>query len=367
MQEATGARLIAQLRAELAAPPVHETFRVPADRYTSAAHHARELALFAGPFVAAASRELVPGACLPVDVPEGEDRTGTVRRRSALLVRDVGGTVRAFKNACRHRATRLVDAPCAAKAITCPYHAWTYDLAGKLAHVPHPEAFPGLGNRDLVELPCAERHGLVWLGTADAAGFLGELDADLAALDLGDHVVWKASRVQRACNWKLVVEAFLDGYHIRVLHRDSVYRFFLDAASVAEPVGPHIRAVTARRTLRDRSDGTARELTTPSFLLFPATTVIAHPDFVSLVSVRPLAPDRTDYQHVMLVPSARAGEREHWDRSWALIEEGVFQGEDMWVCERVQRGLAELDELLFGSLEHAVAWFHAQIDLRCPP
>ena len=355
MQETTGARLIEQLRRELATPAAHPPFRVDAERYRSDAWLARERALFAGPQIAIASRALEPGRCTPVDVPG----------RSALLVRDATGRARAFKNACRHRATRLVDAPCAAKALVCPYHGWTYDLAGKLVHAPHPEAFAAeLAGRDLVELPVAERHGLVWLGTTDPAAFLGALDDDVAALGLAEHVAWRSTRVTRKCNWKLVVEAFLDGYHIRILHRDSVYRFFLDAASVAERVGPHVRAITGRRTLHDGAGGDLRALATPSFLLFPATTVIVHPDFVSLITVYPLSPGETEYHHTMLVPVARAGERDHWDKSWALIEEGVFQREDLWVCEQVQRGLAELDELLFGSLEHAVAWFHAQIDLQ---
>ncbi len=107
-------------------------------------------------------------------------------------------------------------------------------------------------------------------------------------------------------------------------------------------------------------------MTTPSFLVFPATTVIAHPDFVSVITVARVATDVTEYHHIMLVPAARAtpAERDHWDRSWALIEETVFQREDLWVCERVQQGLASVDHLLFGALEHAVAWFHAELEAR---
>lgn len=61
-----------------------------------------------------------------------------------------------------------------------------------------------------------------------------------------------------------------------------------------------------------------------------------------------------------------ATEVEHWDRSWALIEETVFQREDLWVCEQVQKGLADgrTDEVVFGALESAVEWFHASIAAR---
>ncbi len=359
MERVTHLRLTEQLRAELAGQvPAYPPFAIPADRYRSEAWLARERSLFAAPRIVAASASVAePGACVPVDIP------GT----SAILVRGQDGVLRAFANACRHRATRLVAAACQAKALVCPYHGWTYELTGALRHVPHPEAFTGVARRDLVELPVAERHGLVWLRGEPQ---LGALDGDLAALGLADHVAYQQVRITRRCNWKLVIEAFLDGYHIRVLHRDSIYRFFLDAASVAEPVGPHIRALTGRRALREAPADLAavdlRLLTTPSYLVFPATVVIVHPDFVSVITMHPLTADTADYDHLMLIPASRAHETEHWAKSWALIEEGVFQREDLWVCEQIQRGLAAgaTDELLFGTLEFPVRWFHDAIDAR---
>ena len=75
-------------------------------------------------------------------------------------------------------------------------------------------------------------------------------------------------------------------------------------------------------------------------------------------------PDLTDWDHMMLIPAARACEVDHWTRSWALIEEGVFQREDLWVCEQAQRGIdaGTTDEMLFGELEAAVRWFHGALD-----
>lgn len=294
---------------------------------------------------------------------------------SLILTRGGDGVARGLANACRHRATRLVDAPCAAKALVCPYHGWTYDLAGALIHVPHAGAFAPADRRDLPALPVAERHGLIWLGAdaAGVAGYLDGLDADLAALELDRHAVWRARRETRRCNWKLIVEAFLDAYHIRTLHRDSIYRFFLDAASAVETAGPHVRAISARRALRDApaalpADADLRALGTPSYLVFPATVIIVHPDFVSVIVLHPLSAERTDYEHVMLVPADRRGDTAHWDRSWALIEDTVFQREDLWVCEQIQRGLAAgtTDELVFGGLESAVRGFHAAIGRALP-
>ena len=158
MERTTFLRLAERLRGPQPNDAASLAFTVPADRYRDAAWCDRErAALFGGPRIVAASSELSPGSCRPYD------REGI----AALLVRDAGGSLRAFANACRHRATRLVDTACAAKALTCPYHGWTYDLAGQLIHVPHQETFAGLdcAARGLRELEVAERHGLVWLGT----------------------------------------------------------------------------------------------------------------------------------------------------------------------------------------------------------
>jgi glycine betaine catabolism A len=369
------AHLIDQLRAASAgapaqAPAARPAFRVPAERYRSTADCERERARLFGalrggtwvgpPRVIAGSASIAVGACVPIDVPGA----------SLIVTRGADGVVRGFANACRHRATRLIDAPCSPKALVCPYHGWTYDLRGSLIHAPHAEAFADADRRDLSALPVTERHGVVWLGT-DIAGYLDGLDGDFAALALDRSVVWRSSRTAPRCNWKLIMEAFFEAYHVRILHRDSVYRFFLDALSISECVGPHVRAVTARRRLRDvpgEFDGTSdlRALATPTHQLFPATVVIGHPDFTSVISLYPLAADQTDYQHIMFVPAERAGEAEHWDKSWTLIEDGVFQREDLWTCEQIQRGLSAgaTEELLFGELESSIRWFHAAIDER---
>jgi glycine betaine catabolism A len=145
------------------------------------------------------------------------------------------------------------------------------------------------------------------------------------------------------------------------LHRDSIYRFFIDAASRVERVGPHMRAMSARRPLNESGpvdEGSMlHDLGTPSFVIFPATIIICHPDSISLISLTPLAADRTAVDHTLLVSY---DDVEHAAKTWAMIEDGVIQREDLWACEQIQRSLD--DELLFGGLEHAVRWFHESLD-----
>lgn len=305
---------------------------------------------------------------------------------SLILTRGADGKARAFKNACRHRGVRILREDCpakAAKAFVCPYHGWTYSRDGALMHVPHACAFEPaqLAGRNLAPVHLEERHGILWAtleppasvasvaavaavaAARSVAGHLGELDDEVAALGLEEHVVVnRVTRVESG-NWKMLVEGFLDGYHIRTLHRDTVYRFFHDAKSAADRVGPHVRSASARRA---KAGVTAvRELATFNFNVFPATTLIAHPDWTSLVTVQPRTPSTFLWTHLQLVPRAALAPaadaaRAHFDRSFALIDGEVFANEDLRMCAEAQRGLetGANSELLFGRLESPAVWFH---------
>ena len=117
MERANHLRLTEQLRREVAGErPAHGAFAIDAERYRSAAWFERERALFAAPRIVATSAAVAErGACVPVDIPGASASTSAVpgaSGTSAILARAPDGVLRAFANACRHRATRLIDAPC---------------------------------------------------------------------------------------------------------------------------------------------------------------------------------------------------------------------------------------------------------------
>ena len=364
------ARLLRQI-ASKQFPPAEEV-RLSTARYTERSWYERELRqLFRKrPLVVAHSSEVpAVGSCLTVD----EAGIG------AILVRAKDGRVRAFLNACRHRGTRLVDKrKCHLTGVVCPYHKWSYDLTGQLTGLPHRKSFSSLeaARRRLVELPVAERHGLIWLladphATLALDAYLGNIDEELSALGLGEHVLYQQFESEHAANWKLVVDAFLEAYHIRGLHKDTLARFFCDSQTAVDQVGPHLRAVTGRRRIVEGLDLPAelwpvREMVTPSYVIFPNTVLIAHPDFISVVTLFPLAPGKLKWVHRMLIPTAPADDaaKRHWERSAQLIEKTVFQDEDIRVAELIQRGLqtGADEELVFGQLEFAVPWFHRTLE-----
>jgi phenylpropionate dioxygenase-like ring-hydroxylating dioxygenase large terminal subunit len=289
---------------------------------------------------------------------------------SLILTRGDDGAVRGFRNACRHRGVRLMREDGPKKAFVCPYHGWTYGSDGALVHVPHPSAFPGcdVATHGLVPARVEERHGLVWASldepSPDVATHLGELDDELGSLGLGEHVVGARVVSEQRGNWKMLMEGFLEAYHIRNLHRASVYPFFFDARAAAERVGHHVRAATARRAARDAT--ALRDLATPSYTIFPCTTLILHPDWTSVVTVQPRATDRFVWSHIQLIPSSSLAveaadeARAHFARSFALIEENVFQKEDLLMCSEAQEGLATAANtaLTFGLLESPALWLH---------
>ena len=311
-----------------------------------------------------------------------------------LLVRDRQGEINVFLNVCRHRGTRLVpglDAVCQQGTIACPYHAWTYDLNGALRAVPKPEGFPTLdkSTRSLRRLPATVRHGLIWaimdpLGdppgdpardrrcsAIEVADFLGGIDEDLAALDLGSHRFFRQHARKRATNWKLVMDAFHEIYHIKRLHAQTIAPFFLDTQSAGEGVGRHTRILVGRDRLADarhlpQQDWDLRRHATLTHAIFPNSLIIYHPDSTSHLGMFPTAAGEILFVHTMFIPHAPRSDKElaHYERNFAMIDEGVFGAEDLLISEQIQLGVQSgaNDSFLLGRFEHHLRRFHGHIE-----
>jgi phenylpropionate dioxygenase-like ring-hydroxylating dioxygenase large terminal subunit len=148
---------------------------------------------------------------------------------SVLISRDGDGRIGAFLNYCRHRGGKPAEGCGNARRFTCPYHAWTYDSAGQLVGLPGAEGFEGLdrATHGLVALPCAERHGLIWVvltagAPIDVAAHLGSLDDELAAWNLGRCEYLTEREFTAEVNWKAAIEAFAENYHFPYVHGNSI-------------------------------------------------------------------------------------------------------------------------------------------------
>ena len=97
-----------------------------------------------------------------------------------LVARGRDGKLRAFLNVCRHRGAKVAQGRGRARVFACPYHAWTYDLSGKVIGIPDERCFPEVRAErpSLAELPLCEKHGLVWVIPTPAADGSSDFDID---------------------------------------------------------------------------------------------------------------------------------------------------------------------------------------------
>ena len=120
------------------------------------------------------------------------------------------------------------------------------------------------------------------------------------------------------CNWKLIQDAFLDGYHVTRLHKNTVGPFFPDSLAESDRVGNHIRNAVARNEIAEAvglpaSDLDLRYHTSFSYTVFPNSVLVFHPDYTSIINLFPQSPDQIIFAH---------------------------------------------SDLLFGGLEQSAIWFH---------
>ena len=167
---------------------------------------------------------------------DGElDRIGAIKPidiagQPIIILRDNQGDVRAFHNVCRHRGSLLITKPCRKASITCPYHAWSYNLDGRLALRPHflkaDDATP-VSDHEASQLGLRPVRIERWNGcyfvclaenTQSLNEWLAPLDARTYSYDLSDaRWIGKLQFVVN-CNWKIAVENYMDGYHVFNAH-----------------------------------------------------------------------------------------------------------------------------------------------------
>ncbi len=296
-----------------------------------------------------------------------------------LLTRDDQGKANCFINVCRHRGTRLVDEHSGCKKrFSCPYHAWTWNNAGKLVGVPHEsQGFPNLDRESygLKRLGLVERFGWIWVNPAgeqapNIDAHLNELVDDFDWLQGDDLTLLHAENMQYSANWKLLAEGGLEAYHFRVAHRNTIGPYFLDNLSTYQVFGNHIRSILAKKSIThlkstSQTQWRVRDHAQVLYTLLPTSALLVQSDHISWIHFDPQAPDLTNIRISTLVPSNRIGSEEdrlHWQKNHDITVATLKEDFDIGVS--IQSGLnsGANDRLTFGRFEGALEKYNQIVE-----
>jgi nitrite reductase/ring-hydroxylating ferredoxin subunit len=206
---------------------------IPTDRYTSAEYAEREgeqIWMKVWRVVGRASE--LPNA--------GDWKEYQIRDQSFVIVRGKDDVIRGFVNACRHRGNRLCEGTGNAKrGLLCQYHLWSYDFEGRLRGVLREQenVLTPLDKQGLSLLPVSVEcfAGFIFLNpdpnAAPLAEYLGDEVAELLApYHLEDMITVLDVKESLHCNWKVVMDAFEEGYHISGIHPQLLRVIMIDPA-----------------------------------------------------------------------------------------------------------------------------------------
>jgi phenylpropionate dioxygenase-like ring-hydroxylating dioxygenase large terminal subunit len=301
---------------------------IPTGRYTDPAFHELEKErVFARTwlFVGHESEWPEPGAY----------RLTTRSGAPIVVVRGDDGVLRAFYNACRHRGAPVTRDECGtARRLTCQYHSWSYGTDGTLKAVPDSRSFAELdtGSLGLVPVRCETWDGWVFvnedLDAVPLLEFLGPVADQMAEIN-GPAMRAVGTQVHpRACNWKLMVDAFLEVYHVRTVHPDNAAFLYNDqSVTVAMLPNGHSRLNVEKHDafrdfpmVSDEYDNPAVPLlwrqTSTSFGVFPNLVVPMDTGAFTFLCMWPTSGTTTELELRWYAP-AWEGEgvpQEHLDR-----------------------------------------------------
>ncbi|MEM6328596.1 MAG: aromatic ring-hydroxylating dioxygenase subunit alpha [Bacteroidota bacterium] len=270
----------------------------------------------------------------------GDYLTATVAENPVVVIRDREGGLRAFYNVCRHRGGPLAtdDHGCA-RMLQCQYHGWTYRLDGSLRGVPrfgHSELFD---KRDfgLVPVEVNVAMGLVFVRLEPGGPSLGEaldgIEARIAPMNLASLRFHTRVEYRVACDWKVYVDNYLEGYHLPLVHPELCD--VLDAAAYRTETFPHYNLQHSPLREGEANVYGGAEDAAFYYWLFPTTMLNILPGRLQTNTVLPDGPGRCrvlfDYHYDDPEAGRVADDLAFSDR---------VQAEDIAICEHVQRGLA---------------------------
>ena len=291
-----------------------------------------------------------------------------------VVVRGLDGSIRAFRNACRHRGMQLADGSGCTKIFRCNYHGWAYRLDGRLEYVPHEHGFPDLDKNSNGLVPVHEveiRSGLVFITQDEPVG-LGALDS-LPDLRTENQVLFDSSESVEDINWKLTAEGTLEGYHIKPTHPESFYPYGYDNLNVIETQGPNSRVCFPFRRIEKLRDAPRENLSLDRMVtlvhrIFPFTSINQLSQHCHVSFAEPESATRTRYfNYKFTLPklngSAATEEELARAKKDAAFLSDTGNQEDAKVVSDIQAAMSSgaNTHYRFGRFESAIHHLHSNL------
>ena len=307
-----------------------------------------------------------------------EDYTGV----PILVVRGQDRVLRAFLNVCRHRGAKVATGSGKTGVFSCPYHAWTYNLDGRIRGIPDEKAFPGVRatRPGLTPLPLAEKYGIVWVlptpapdgaTTLDIDKWLGGIEADLAYWKLDGYHYFDRRLVPETMNWKVLVDTFHEGYHIGFLHRDTLTGILHGNVGDFQSFGLNHRLIFPRSKLaRLRNEPKEKWdlmwYSSMVYCLFPNTLLVMQGDHAEFHRIFPTENrvDRAFMDSSLYIPQPVTDDeqRRHWTANMDLVIK-VVSTEDFPAGRSMQIGFGSQAQAttVYGRNEPAMIHWHGAL------
>jgi len=323
---------------------------LPASWYRDPAHYERELeAFWYSRWIAVARQEELPQA--------GDWRVARIGTQSIVVLRGEDGELRAFHNTCRHRGSILCTEQSgrfSRQRIVCPYHSWTYDLAGQLVATPRRMETPDFRMEDfpLYGVRAATWGGFVFVNlSAKGALDVGDLEGQLKPYGLQNLRSGKRIVADVQANWKLLAENFSECFHCPPVHPElcrvvTAYRdagaWGLRGAETKAEYAPGAETLTLDGSarlppIRTLAEEERKTLYVPA-MLPPALFLNVHPDYVNAHMMVPTGPESVRITYDWLFEAERLPladeDLQHYVALWDITNR-----QDARNCEWQQQGM----------------------------
>lgn len=243
-------------------------------------------------------------------VEDGDYQTVRLLTEPLIIVRDASG-VKALSNVCRHRGMPLAEGQGNTKRFVCSYHAWTYGTDGALLRAARMKN-TGFDPKTckLGEFPCVERFGFIYVCLSD-----NPPDIDTELMGLGDlidgydpenyRIVHTETEIWNT-NWKCLVENFMEGYHLSVVHPQTLHGYTPTGLSEKGGSGDGFTSYYAnypediqwRGKGSPKLDPKSRHRST-LFAVYPCQVVSIAASLLVSLSIRPLSANQIEVKWTM--------------------------------------------------------------------